>query len=95
MTIDAESAIVDLVSLQGPYCLIIVPLFPDLSSRMLVGKAVTIMQVLRTEFRQYSQICEQLLVLAGHDATISEEEEDVLIHYASALWKAFHTVKDA
>ena len=61
---------------------------------MPVGKAVTIMQVFRSEFRQYSEICEQLLVLAGHDATISEEEEDVLIHYAHELWKAFHAVKD-
>jgi len=52
------------------------------------------MRAFRTEFRQYSEICEQLLVLAGGDATISEEEEDVLIHYAHELWKAFHAIKD-
>ena len=49
------------------------------------------MEPVRPQFRGYSVACETLLQMARLDATISEEEEDILIYYARELWKAFHT----
>lgn len=49
------------------------------------------MDPVRPQFRGYSVACETLLQMARLDATISEEEEDILIYYARELWKAFHT----